>query len=227
MIRHIACIMDGNRRWAKKQGVRLAKGCGQGMQKISMVVDFCLAQQIPNLSLYSFSIENFNRSEYEKECYFNLLLDHGKEQADAMAQKSVRVRFVGNRSLFPQHVKNIIQFIEDATKPGNSLTLNLLFCYGGRHEIIAAIARIIEEVRMGKEISLDEELLKNYLWMGNSPDPEIIIRTGFSQRLSNFLLYQAAYSELYFAQCLWPDITENHLNEAVQYYKECKRNFGK
>jgi len=228
MINHIACIMDGNRRWAKKQGILLGKGAAEGLNKVSVPVDFCLAHKIPYLSLYTFSIENFKRSDYEKEFLFNLLLNNGKKQADDMAAKNVRVRFVGERSLFPADVKSVIDHIEQKTASCTALVLNLLFCYGGRQELLSAVHQILEEkTAVGAvKTELTEDEFKKYLWMGDIPDPDLIIRTGSVQRLSNFLTYQAAYSELYFTDCLWPDITEKHLETAVAYYNECKRNFG-
>ncbi len=228
MINHIACIMDGNRRWAKKQGIFLAKGASEGLNKVSLAVDFCLAHKIPYLSLYTFSIENFRRSDYEKECYFNLLLTQGKKQADEMASKNVRVRFVGDRSLFPAHVKPVVDYIEKTTAACTQLVLNLLFCYGGRQELLAAVRTIVEQEKTSGAVktTLTEDEFKKYLWLGDIPDPDLIIRTGFAQRLSNFLTYQAAYSELYFADCLWPDITEKHFETALAYLKESKRNFG-
>lgn len=228
MIQHLACIMDGNRRWAKKQGLLLAGGASEGLNKITLAVDFCLAHKIPYLSLYAFSIENFKRSEYEKNVLFDLLAKNGKKQAEEMAAKNVRVRFIGDRSLFPDHVKAVINESEKKTASCTQLVLNLLFCYGGRQEILAAVNQLIEEkCANGTAASkITEQEFKKYLWLGGIPDPDLIIRTGFMHRLSSFLIYQSAYSELYFADCLWPDITEKNLQEAVAYFDECKRNFG-
>jgi undecaprenyl diphosphate synthase len=229
MINHLACIMDGNRRWAKKAGCLLNRGVKEGMNNINTVVNFCLKHNIPFLSLYAFSIENLKRSAFERDCCFSLILENGENQAKDMKQKGVRVRFVGDHSLFPSSVRDMINYVEQETATGTQLTLNLLFCYGGKQEIIAGIRSIIKKVRADNwsDTDLDEESFKNYLWTGAIPDPDLIIRTGFAQRLSNFLPYQSAYSELYFANCLWPDLTEKELEEAVQYLTECKRNFGK
>lgn len=229
MVNHLACIMDGNRRWAKKGGFLLPGGIREGMGRINVAVDFCLKHSIPYLSLYAFSIENLKRSAVERDCCFNLILENGEKQAAQMSKQGVRVRFVGDRTLFPPHVCRMIEFIEKETAGGNRLSLNLLFCYGGRQEIIAGVRTIIEKVRAGQwaDADLDEEQFKNYLWTGNIPDPDLIIRTGYAHRLSNFFAYQSAYSELYFIDCLWPDIQEKHLEEAVQYFLACKRNFGK
>ena len=229
MIQHLACIMDGNRRWAKKQGLLLAGGASEGLNKIAVAVDFCLAHKIPYLSLYAFSIENFKRSEYEKQVLFDFLAKHGKKQADDMFAKNVRIRFVGDRSLFPAHVISVIDYSEKTTASCTQLVLNLLFCYGGRQEILAAVNQLVEEkCANGTAITttITDKDFRKHLWFGDIPDPDLIIRTGFMHRLSSFMIYQSAYSELYFADCLWPDITEKQLEAAVTYFNECKRNFG-
>ena len=228
MIQHIACIMDGNRRWAKKNGVSHKEGVLQGLARIDTAVDFCLKPEIPYVSLYAFSIENLQRSAIERACVFDVLVQYGKEYAEQMAKKGVYVRIVGDHSLFPQEVRDICKTIETITAPGKRVSLQFLFCYGGRQEIVAATKKIAQEVQLGN-LSLDSvtaDSFKKYTWMGDMPDPELVIRTGYANRLSNFLLYQAAYSELYFPQCLWPDMNEEQFEIAFEYYKSCKRNFG-
>jgi len=229
MIKHLACIMDGNRRWAKKQALMLKVGGKQGLEKIRMAVQFCLKRNISYLSLYTFSIENLHRSAFERDCYFGLLLEHGKEYAQEMAMHNVRVRFVGDRSLMPDHLIAMCEFIEKTTEHGTALQLQLLFCYGGRQEIISGIKKICTDIQEGRcDIeNIDENVLRKNMWMSGIPDPELIVRTGFANRLSNFLLFYVAYSELYFANCLWPEITEEELEKACNYFEECKRNFGK
>jgi len=228
MIQHIACIMDGNRRWAKKNGVSLKEGVLQGLARVQTVVDVCLQHEIPYASLYAFSIENLQRSAIERACIFDVLIEHGKEYAERMAKQGVRVRLVGDRSMFPQDVCDICDTIEAITAAGTRLSLQLLFCYGARQEIVAAAKKIAQEVKLG-HVSLDsitESSFKKYTWMGDLPDPELVIRTGYANRLSNFLLYQVAYSELYFPQCLWPDMTTEQFEVAFEFFKSCKRNFG-
>lgn len=229
MMQHLACIMDGNRRWAKKQGLALLFGGQEGLKRIDMVIDFCLTQHIPYLSLYAFALENFKRSQVEQESYFSLILNHGAEQAATMRKKNVRVRFVGDRNLFPVHVREMVEHIERETAHGTALTLSMLFCYGGRQEIIAALPALFEDVKKGLvDITrMQPDDLKKYLWMGNVPDPDLIIRTGYAHRLSDMLSYQAAYSELYFLDCLWPEITEQNLEDAVSFFNGTKRNFGR
>ncbi len=228
MIRHLGCIMDGNRRWAKKNGVSLSDGVLEGLSRAQTAVDFCLEKQIPYLSLYAFAIENFKRSIIERECIFGLLISHGRTYATNLANQGVRVHIIGDRSLFPSHVQDTCDEIEQITSSGKKLTVQLLFCYGGRQEIIAGVKEVCMQVSAGK-LDLDNlttESFKRYLWMGDIPDPDLIIRTGFANRLSGFLLFASAYSELYFPQCLWPDMTHEQFEKAVEYFVSCKRNFG-
>jgi len=209
MIQHIACIMDGNRRWAKKNGLSLKEGVLEGLARVSTAVDFCLQHEIPYVSLYAFSIENLQRSAIERAVIFDTLIEFGEKYAEQMAKKGVRVHIIGDRSMFPPEVGNICDTIETITADCNRLSLQFLFCYGARQEIVAAAKKISQEVQLG-HISLDSlttDSFKKYTWMGDLPDPDLVIRTGYANRLSNFLLYQAAYSELYFPPCLWPDMT--------------------
>jgi undecaprenyl diphosphate synthase len=221
--------MDGNRRWAKLRGVSLKEGVLEGLARASTAVDFCLKHDITYLSLFAFSIENLQRSPLERACVFETLVERGKDYANDMAKKGARIRVVGDRSLWPDNVLEVCNAIETITAQENRVFVQFLFCYGGRQEIVAASKKIASEVHAGK-LSLDDinpETFKKYTWMGEMPDPELVIRSGFANRLSNFLLYQAAYSELYFPQCLWPDMDDEQFEKAFDYYQSCKRNFGK
>jgi len=212
----------------KKNGVSLSEGVQEGLARAQTAVDFCLAKQIPYLTLFAFAIENFKRSAIERECIFGLLNSHGREYAAQMANKGVRVRIIGDRSLFPNHVKDVCDAIEQITLSGTKLTIQLLFCYGGRQEIVAGVKNVCTQVCHGQLdlASLTEDTFKRFLWMGDIPDPDFVIRTGFANRLSGFLLFATAYSELYFPQCLWPDMTMEQFEEAFKYFSTCKRNFG-
>jgi undecaprenyl diphosphate synthase len=221
--------MDGNRRWAKQQGVSLKDGVFQGLARANVAVDFCLKHDIKYLSLFAFSIENLQRSPIERACVFDALVEKGREYAQDMAKKGVRARIVGDRSLFPDDVQDVCDAIETMTADKKDVFVQFLFCYGGRQEIVAAAKNIAQQVSAG-QLSLDSltpETFKKFTWMGDIPDPELLIRTGFANRLSNFLLYQAAYSELYFPQCLWPDMDDEQFEKAFAYYMSCKRNFGR
>ncbi len=229
MLKHLACIMDGNRRWAKQKNWLPWHGHRQGMQAARRVIDFCLAQSIPYLSLYTFSQENFKRPARELHFLFNILIQEMKQTLlEEFKAKGVRVCFVGDRSLFPKQVLPVCEDIEEQTKDLSALRVNLLFCYGGRQEIIHGIKSIIRKVKDGQlaDDEISEDLLERHLWTSGIPEPDIIVRTGGVKRLSNFFLFKAAYSEFFFLDCLWPDLMKDHLQKVVQSFYERRRNFG-
>lgn len=228
MLNHLAIVMDGNRRWARKQGLLPYKGHEQGVQSIKKVMQFCVEQNIKHLSLYGFSLENFNRSPQELEVFFALIAHYAHEGIEVFKQHNVQVRFVGDRALFPVQVKKELEIIEQETAQNNTLFVHVLFCYGGRQEIFAGIKNLIGKIKTGElsEQNISATDFEACLWMAGIPEPDLIIRTGGAQRLSNFLLYHAAYSELYFLDCLWPEISTQHLQDALSYFKTCQRNFG-
>ncbi len=228
MIEHLACIMDGNRRWAKKKGWMPWYGHKEGIEAAKRVIQFCIKNNISYLSLYTFSIENFKRPADEIKYLFNNIVNEASSIIKEFKENGVRARFIGDRLWFPETIQATCDKIEQETVDCNILYLNLLFCYGARQEIVNAVKTIIEEIKQGQrtEKDLTPDLFSCYLWTADMPDPDLIIRTGGAKRLSNFLLYQAAYSELYFLDCLWPDITESHLEKAVSFFYQSKRNFG-
>jgi len=228
MIKHLACIMDGNRRWARGQGKLPMLGHQEGVKAGRRVIQFCLEKKIPYLSLYTFSIENFKRSAQEQDFIFNIVATQGLQEVAQLRQQGVRIRFVGDRALFPQSLISVCDALEQQTQDCMALQVNLLFCYGARQEIIGGIKKIIRQVKAGvlDEDDVNEESFNHYLWTHNFPDPDLIIRTGGVSRLSNFLLYQAAYSELYFLDCLWPDVGMQQLEQAVSFFDNAQRNFG-
>ena len=233
MITHLACIMDGNRRWARLHTMESWEGHRHGAQAIKRVAQFCLDNNITHLSLYAFSLENFNRSAQELHYLFELLfmqlLNSEIDNNTVWAQgNGIRIRFVGDRTQFPPQLVAALDTMESDTAAGTRLTMHVLFCYGGRQEIVHGVKEVARQMLEGSlSISqVTDEFFKTQLWMGDIPDPDLIIRTGGQHRLSNFLLYQAAYSELYFTDCLWPDITKEQLEEAVTFFDTCKRNYG-
>lgn len=229
MIKHLACIMDGNRRWARNLGWETLKGHSEGASTVKKVIGFCLEKGISYLSLYAFSIENFNRTELEKNYLFDLIARNAQEGLEEFINKGIRVRFIGDRSLFPAQLLPVCEDIEEKTKHLNTLHLNFLFCYGARQEIIGGIKQLVRRILDGRvaEADISAEMFQGYLWTGDIPEPDLIIRTGKVRRLSNFLLYQAAYSEFYFLDCLWPELTTQHLESALASFDTCQRNFGK
>ncbi len=221
-------MMDGNRRWALKNKIESFLGHKNGVKSAEIAVNFCLDNNIKILSLYTLSIENLKRSEEEKKYLFNLLIEENQKNLEYYISKGVKVRFVGDRSLFPINLVDVINQIEFKTHHLDKLQLNLLFCYGSRQEILSAAKLMAQDFKDGK-ISLDNITIDNFtdfFWPGNLPDPELVIRTGGEFRVSNFMLYQLAYSELYFIEKLWPELTYEDFKEALKWFSLRKRRFG-
>lgn len=229
MVKHLACIMDGNRRWAMQQGLLSWFGHRKGLDAVTRVIDFCLEKKIEYLSLYTFSIENLQRNADEQHYLFEVLAQEALQEFEQFKRKNICIRFVGDHALFPANIKNICQNIEQETSSGTSLQVNFLLCYGGRQEIADTAKRIAQQVAQNN-LKLDDitpDLFETFLWTSGTPSPDLIIRTGGDNRLSNFLLFQCAYSELYFLDCLWPNISDEHLKAAITYYDNCRKNFGR
>lgn len=226
-MQHLAIIPDGNRRWAAKNKLESVFGHRKGMDTLRFAIQVCLKNSIKYLSLYTFSLENFSRSQAEQSYFFKLFFEFKKEVPDLVA-RGVSVRFLGDRSYFPQDVLSVIDEVEEKTKSCSTLFLNLLFCYGSQQEIVFAARSLAKKVQMG-EMKLEDitaDSLKNSLWTSGMPDPDLIIRTGNTIRVSNFLLFQAAYSEYMFLDCFWPEVTEEILQECVNKFDTIKRNIG-
>ena len=226
-IRHLGIIMDGNRRWAKKKNLIAHAGHQKGAKTVQRLIQFCLERSIKMVSVYAFSLENFHRDPEEVRNIFKIMVDESEKSAPNLIKHGVRVRFIGDKNAFPESVRSTIEQVEKSTGNGTKLQLNVLFCYGSRQEILSAVKDIIKDVKAGKIQDItSEEAFKEYLWTAHLPDPDLIIRTGGVKRLSNFLAYQASYSELYFTDRLWPDLTAHDLEQALQDYNSRKRNFG-
>ncbi len=228
MVKHLACMMDGNRRFARRQGWFPWLGHKEGTQTVKRVVEFCLEKGISYLSLYTLSLENLKRPKEEIDYILDLMINEADDMIKNCGEKGVRIRFIGDRSSFPAKVVPVIERIEKETVHLNNLHLNFLFCYGARQEIVEGIKKIINDVKTGNlsEDKLSDELFSQYLWTSGMPEPDLVLRTGGVVRMSNFLLYQAAYAEYYFLDCLWPELTKNHLEKAMLYFHGCQRNFG-
>lgn len=229
MIKHLAMIMDGNRRWAKKNKLSYSVGYAEGgFGAAKIAAKYCLESGIKYLSLYTFSLENFNRPQHEQDFLFNCIINEGQKQLAFFNKENVKVCFIGDRSRFPKNVLPTINMLEKGTAQNDALQVNLLFCYGARQELVCSVKRLMHKVKKGllSEDDITEKDLEECLWTSGIPQPELIIRTSGTQRLSNFLLYQAAYSEFYFLDCLWPDITREEIEHAVGSYLGVQRNFG-
>ena len=228
MIDHIAFIMDGNRRWATSKGLLKVQGHKEGINTVETVAQFCLENNIRYVSLYTFSVENLKRSKKEKEYLFNLLIDQSDRLLKKFIKNNIKANFVGDKSLFPAKVLPVFKKIEEETAHFNALHINFLFCYGARQEIVQGAKAIAKKVKNGtmSEDEINDKTFGAHLWSSDFPEPDLIVRTGGQVRLSNFLLYQAAYSEFCFLDCMWPELDNNHLNNILSTYKKRKRNFG-
>ncbi len=224
MITHLACVMDGNRRWAKKQGLFPWNGHKAGVKSVQRVIEFCLQHKISYLSLYTFSLENFKRSEQERFYLFDLVVEHAQQYVTQFIEQEIAIRFSGQLSLFPQSVQDVCYDVMTKTAYGKKLTINFLFGYSGQQEIVHAAAECVEKIKKGAVMS--QELFESCLWTSGIPNPDIIIRTGGVQRLSNFLLYQSAYTEIRFLDTLWPDITESEIFNTVMSGVQAQKNVG-
>lgn len=228
-MQHLAIIPDGNRRWAAKNKIESFLGHQRGMDTVKSAISVCIKNSIKFLSFYTFSLENFKRSEIEKNYLFNLLSSGFSKEVPDLIKHGVKICFIGDRSRFPEKIKSVVEKVEEQTKHLDVLQLNLLFCYGATAEITDMAKRLAQRVKDGLlEIeNIDETVVHQALWTGGIPDPDLIVRTGGVVRLSNFLLFQAAYSEFSFLNCYWPEVTESDLESCVQRFKITQQNFGK
>lgn len=229
LVTHLGVVPDGNRRWAKERGLDPWIGHREGVKPLKTAVQFCIKHKIPYLSAYVFSLENFRRPEQEVSYLFDVLAqDVFTNELDDLLKNGVRIRAVGDRTTFPEKLRTIIENAEERTKECTALTLIFLFCYGGQQELVASvqdIARAVAAHALSPD-AINEKTIADHLWTHDIPNPELIIRTGGMQRLSNFLLYRAAYSELCFMKKYWPDVTERDLEEALEQFAQTTRNFG-
>lgn len=227
--KHIAIIMDGNGRWAKQQGKLRVFGHEAGAKAVRGVVRACSELNIPFLTLYTFSTENWNRPKMEVNALMSLLSRGLKEQIGFLQENNIRLGIIGEVSSLPQGVLQELQKVIQATSNNTGTTLTLALGYGGQQEIQNAVQEICHKVKEGSiQIeNIDNQVIKEHLYTKNIPDVDLLIRTGGEWRISNFLLWQIAYAELYFLPIYWPDFTENHLYQAIIDYQNRERRFGK
>lgn len=219
---HIGFIMDGNGRWAKKRLMPRTYGHNQGVKNVIEIVEYAFNLGIKTVSLYAFSTENWSRPKDEVDTLFELIRKYFKDNINKLLKEGVRLQIMGDISLLPEDILNDFNNSLEKTKNNDKHILNIGINYGGRTEIVNAVNKIIKE---GVK-SVDEEIFKKYLDTSNLRDPDLIIRTSGESRLSNFLLYQAAYSELYFVKTLWPDFHKKELDIALKNYEKRNRRYG-
>jgi len=227
--RHIAVIMDGNGRWAKKKGAMRIFGHKNAVQAVKDVTEGCGELGIKYLTLYAFSTENWSRPKAEIDGLMELLVSTLKQEIKTLMDNQVKLITIGETSNLPIECQKNLAWAIDQTKTNGGLTLVLALSYSGRWEIAKAAKALAMEVEQGKikASEINERLLENYLQTSGIPDPELLIRTSGELRVSNFLLWQIAYSELYITPTLWPDFRKDHLYEAIWSYQQRERRFGK
>lgn len=226
---HIAIIMDGNGRWAKGRGVTRVLGHNQGADALRELLEACRSRPyIRYLTVYTFSTENWKRAPEEVSDLMNLLRHYVKREAKSMHEQGVRMRFIGERASLARDIQDDLNYVEELTASNTRLTVTLALSYGARQELVRAMQRMAAKVETG-ELSpeqIDEAMVEQHLHTTGVPDPDLLIRTGGDERLSNFLLWQSAYTELYFTETLWPDFNAQELDKAVQCYSSRERRFG-
>lgn len=224
LVRHVAIIMDGNGRWAERQGLPRLEGHRKGIETVRIIVEESGRLGIPFLTLYSFSTENWKRPLQEVQGLLKLFEDAIHRYGEELHKNNVCVRFLGSREGLPERLRRAMEDLERKTASNGGLTLNLALNYGGRDEILRAVRRFWE--RGNDWASLSEEAFRLFLDTGDQPDPDLLIRTGGEKRVSNFLLWQIAYTELWFTDVLWPDFTTIHFHQALEDFTRRKRRYG-
>ena len=225
---HIGFILDGNGRWASNKSLPRSFGHKKGAENVEEILKSCRDFGISNITLYAFSTENWSRPVFEIKALMKLFHYYLKKKLTMLYEENVKVVIIGDINPFPKVIKDYIKNLEKLTKNNDGMFLNLAMNYGGRSEIVRATKGIAKAVSDGilKIEDLDEDLFSQYLYTDGQKDPDLIIRTAGEKRLSNFLLWQSAYSELYFVEKNWPDFNKFDLIEALDHYKSRKRKYG-
>ena len=227
--KHLAIIMDGNGRWAKQKGFLRAFGHENGTKSVRLTVEECAKLGIENLTLYAFSTENWNRPKLEVDTLMNLLVNSLKKELSTLIDNNIKLNFIGDLEKLPKKAQKELLDVIDKTAQNSRMILTLALSYSSRDEIINAIKTISNKVKNNiiSIDAIDESIINEHLYTHNLPDVDLLIRTSGEHRISNFLLWQIAYSELYFTDILWPDFREEHLYEAIISYQKRERRFGK
>lgn len=223
---HLGIIIDGNRRWAKEKGLLAFEGHRRGLDNVKKIGEWCRKRGIKILTIYTFSTENWNRSKIEVNFLMKLFAKAlCNQNIKELIQKGIKLKVIGQKERLPKFLQKRINEAEKLTKNGKEGILNLAISYGGKPEIIQAVKNIVKKKIPANNIT--EDLINQNLWTAGLPEPDLIIRTGGEQRLSNFLTWQSAYSEFYFAKKYWPEFTEKDLEKAILDYSLRQRRFGK
>ncbi len=219
---HIGIIMDGNGRWASLQGMPRNMGHKEGINAVERTIDALIKFNIKVVTFFAFSTENWKRSQEEIDGIFNLTRDFIKSKRENFKKRGIKITTMGDCTKFPDDLQHELQVIKDDTKDNNNIVVNLALNYGGRADIVHAVNNLISQ----GETEVTEEKLSSSLYSYPLPDPDFVIRTSGEERISNFMLYQIAYSEFYFTPVLWPDFNERHLRKALKNFSKRNRRFG-
>jgi len=227
--KHIAIIMDGNGRWAKKKGRLRVFGHENGVKTVRTTVENCVKLKLEYLTLYTFSTENWNRPKIEVDTLMRLLVSSLKKELPTFQKNNVKLNTIGDISSLPKRANKELEEVMAKTKDNSGMTLTLALSYGAREEIKNAVKAIASKVKNNiiSPESIDETIINTHLYTHDLPDVDLLIRTSGEHRISNFLLWQIAYAELYFIDVFWPDFKEHHLVEAIKNYQNRERRFGK
>ena len=226
---HVCIIMDGNGRWAKKRLMPRTFGHRKGVEITRRSIEFFARARVKYLTLFAFSSENWNRPQDEVSTLMELFIQSLKENSAELNDKNIRIRFIGDRETFPQALQDQIAESEALTADNQLMILNIAANYGGQWDILNAVKTITSRVIKGELTvkQIDQQLVASALSLADTPDPDLFIRTGGEQRVSNFLLWQLAYTELYFTEVLWPDFSEQEMQKALTVYSRRQRRYGK
>lgn len=224
--RHVAVIMDGNGRWAKQRKLPRVEGHRSGVQSVRETIETCARLGVEVLTLYAFSVENWNRPRHEVWTLMNLLREYLRSEIDTLRQHRIRLRVIGRREPLDPSLLGELDRAVEATREGGRMTLNVALNYSGRSEIVDACRRIVQDWAAGEPVDIDEATLGRYLTTADQPDPDLLIRTSGEMRISNFLLWQLAYSEIWVTPTLWPDFRKGELIGAILAYQQRERRFG-
>ncbi|GAA3765721.1 isoprenyl transferase [Flavobacterium ginsengiterrae] len=227
--KHLAIIMDGNGRWAKQQGFLRAFGHENGTKSVKKTITTCAKLGIEYLTLYAFSTENWNRPKLEVEALMKILINSLKKELVTLQENNIRLNAIGNLEKLPKSAQKELLDVIDKTKNNTRLTLTLALSYGSREELVNAVRAISDKVKNNiiSIDTIDDSIINEHLYTQNLPDVDLLIRTSGEHRISNFLLWQIAYAELYFTNVLWPDFKDQDLYEAIISYQKRERRFGK
>ena len=223
---HIAVIMDGNGRWAKKRRLPRIAGHRAGIRAVRQVVEACARLGVPYLTLYAFSIENWKRPHTEVRLLMGLLREYLKKEIKKLNEQNIRLGVIGRIGELPQAVQQDLQVALDKTRDNKGLRLTLALNYGARAELVDAVSDLAAHLARDGDFKIDETSLSECLYTSGMPDPDLLIRTSGELRLSNFLLWQVAYAEIWVTDTLWPDFTQNHLFQAIIDYQKRERRYG-